>query len=200
MRNIVLLLLLRLAPAWAHGGEDHGGTAQASGGAFPTTFSVAALSEKFELLLRFEPLEKGQAADLRLFISDYATNAPIAGATVTTTCPEAPALKFAVSEKEPGSYLVEGSFPENKKYGLAVNVVAGARADLLLLPGLEVGRKLPVAPGPAASSGSLFSSWKTVLALVGAFALGIGLTALLLRRRAAAAAPAQTSLTYENRA
>ena len=103
---LVLLILLRLAPARAHGGEDHGETAKASGGAFPTTFSVSALSEKFELMLRFEPLEKGKDADMRLFISDYATNAPIKGAKLTVTCPEAPALKFEISEKEPGSYLV----------------------------------------------------------------------------------------------
>ena len=197
---LVLVALLPYGPARAHGGEDHGETAKASGGAFPTTFSVAALSEKFELLLRFEPLEKGKDADMRLFISDYATNAPIKGAQLKVTCPEAPALKFAVSEQEPGSYLVEGTFPETKKYSLAVNIVAGTQADLMALQGLEVGKKLPVAPGPLAAATSLFSSWKTILALIGAFALGILLTVLLLRRRAAA--PVSTSIPpiYENHA
>jgi len=196
--KIMLLLLLQVGPARAHEGEDHGGTAKASGGAFPTTFSVAALSEKFELLLRFEPLEKGRDADLRLFISDYATNAPIQGAKVTITCPEAPALKFAVSEKEPGSYLVESAFPENKKYSLAVNIVAGSQADLMALEGLEVGKKLPFALAVAPTSGSLFSSWKTILALVGSFALGILLTVLLMRRRAAVST--STPSVYENHA
>ena len=197
---LVLLILLRLAPARAHGGEDHGETAKASGGAFPTTFSVSALSEKFELMLRFEPLEKGKDADMRLFISDYATNAPIKGAKLTVTCPEAPALKFEISEKEPGSYLIEGTFPENKKYSLAVNVVAGPQADLMALQGLEVGKKLPVAPGPLAVATSLFSSWKTILALVGAFALGILLTVLLMRRRSAAPVSTSTTPVYENHA
>ncbi|HEX8659988.1 MAG TPA: hypothetical protein VF690_20765 [Hymenobacter sp.] len=203
MKNIflfVLLALLQVGPARAHGGEDHGGTAQASGGAFPTTFSVAALSEKFELLLRFEPLEKGRDADLRLFIADYVTNAPIKGAKVTITCPEAPTLKFAVSEQEPGSYLVESAFPENKKYSLAVNIVAGSRADLMALEGVEVGKKLPVAPAVAPASGSLFASWKTILPLVGAFALGILLTVLLMRRRAAVPVSTATSPVYENHA
>ncbi|TGE25239.1 hypothetical protein E5K00_08625 [Hymenobacter aquaticus] len=197
---LVLLALWQVGPARAHGGEDHGGTAKASGGAFPTTFSVAALSEKFELLLRFEPLEKGQDADLRLFLSDYATNAPIKGAKLTITCPEAPTLRFAVSEQEPGSYLVESRFPENKKYSLAVNIVAGSQADLMALQGLEVGKKLPVAPEAPAAAGSVFSSWKTILALVGAFALGILLTVLLLRRRAAAPVSTSTPPVYENHA
>ena len=199
----LLLLLLALLPggaARAHSGEDHGGTAKSSDGAFSTTFSVAALSEKFELLLRFEPLEKAQDADLRLFVSDYTTNAPIKGAKLTVSCPEAPTLRFAVSELEAGSFLVEGNFPENKKYSLAVNIVAGSQADLLLLQGLEVGRKLPAPPGPLAAATSLFSSWKTILALVGAFALGILLTVLLLRRRAAAPVSIATPPVYENRA
>ena len=66
-----------------------------------------------------------------------------------------------------------------------MQVVAGSQADLLLLEGIAVGRKLPVAPAPPVAAG-FFTSWKTILALAGAFALGVGLTALLLRRRAAA--------------
>jgi hypothetical protein len=164
-----------------------------------TSFSVAALSEKFELLLRFEPLEKGQDADMRLFISDYASNAPIKGAKLMVTCPEAANLKFSVSEKSPGSYLVEGNFPENKKYSLAVNVVAGDQADLMLLAGIEVGKKLPVAAVPDAAP-TLFSSWKNILLLVGAFVLGIALTAVLMRRRPAAPVATSTPAVYEKHA
>jgi hypothetical protein len=202
MKNILLLLLaLMLATgARAHGGEDHGDEAKASAGGVATSFSVAALSEKFELLLRFEPLEKGQDADMRLFISDYASNAPIKGAKLMVTCPEAANLKFSVSEKSPGSYLVEGNFPENKKYSLAVNVVAGAQADLMLLAGIEVGKKLPVAAVPDAAP-TLFSSWKNILLLVGAFVLGIAVTAVLMRRRRPAAPVAtSTPAVYEKHA
>ena len=62
-------------------------------------------------------------------------------------------------------------------------VVAGETADLLLLEGIKVGEKLPVAAAAPTAATSLFSSWKTILALVGAFVLGIALTALLMRRR-----------------
>ncbi|RPD43923.1 hypothetical protein DNI29_22690 [Hymenobacter sediminis] len=180
---ILLLGLLLAGAAAAHGGEDHGDGAKASAPAGATSFSVAALSEQFEVLLRYEPLEGGQPADLRLFLSDYATNAPIKGAKLTLTNPEDASLKWAVTEKGPGEYLVEGQFPANKAYSFALNVVAGEQADLLLLEGIKVGEKLPVAAVPAAAAPGLFSSWKTVLALVGAFLLGIGLTALLMRRR-----------------
>jgi len=203
MKNLLLLLLALLLAtgARAHGGEDHGDAAKPSAGAVATTFSVAALSESFELLLRFEPLTKGKDADLRLFISDYATNAPIKGAKLTVTCPEAADLKFAVTENSPGAYLVEGVFPADKKYSLAVNIVAGDKADLMLLSGIEVGKRLPVATAPALAAPALIGSWKTVLLLFGAFALGIAATALVMRRRRpAATVPTSTPAVYENHA
>lgn len=204
MKQLLLLLLglLLSGAAHAHGGEDHGEGAQAAAPAGATSFSVAALSEQFEVLLRYEPLEGGQPADLRLFLSDYATNTPIKGAKLTLTNPEDAALKWVVTEQEPGIYLVEGEFPKNQAYSFALNVVAADRADLLLLEGIKVGEKLPVAAVPVADTVSLFSSWKTVLALVGAFALGIGLTVLLLRRRRPAV-PVSTPISaaaHENHA
>jgi hypothetical protein len=203
MKNLLLLLLALLLAtgARAHGGEDHGDAAKPSAGPVATTFSVAALSENFELLLRFEPLTKGKDADMRLFVSDYATNTPIKGAKLTVTCPEAAELKFAVTEKSPGVYLVEGVFPANKKYSLAVNIVAGDKADLMLLAGLEVGKLLPVAAAPAAAGPALIGSWKTMLLLFGAFALGIAATALVMRRRRpAATVPTSSPAVYENHA
>ena len=180
---ILLLGLLLTGAAYAHGGEDHGEGSKAGTPAGATSFSVAALSEQFEVLLRYEPLEGGKPADLRLFLSDYATNAPIKGAKLTLANPEDANLKWAVTEQEPGIYLVEGQFPANKTYSFTANIVAGNQADLLLLEGIKVGEKLPVAATAPAVAPSLFSSWKTILALVGAFALGIALTALLMRRR-----------------
>ncbi len=203
MKNLLLLLLALLLAtgARAHGGEDHGDAAKPSAGPVATTFSVAALSESFELLLRFEPLKKGEDADMRLFVSDYATNAPIKGAKLTVTCPEAADLKFTVSEKSPGAYLVEGTFPADKKYSLAVNIVAGDKADLMLLSGIEVGKLLPVAAAPAPAAAPLIGSWKTVLLLFGAFALGIAATVLVMRRRRpVAAVPTSTPAVYENHA
>ena len=203
MKKHLLLLLLGLlwaGGAAAHGGEDHGAP-KASTPAGATSFSVSALSEQFEVLLRYEPLEGGKPADLRLFLSDYATNAPIKGAKLTLTNPEDAKLKWAVTEKGPGEYLVEGPFPANKTYSFAANIVAGEQADLLLLEGVKVGEKLPMPAGPAGAAPGLFSSWKTILALVGAFVLGIGLTAVLMRRRRSEPlVPTSKSAVYENHA
>ncbi len=180
---VLTVLLPPPAPVLGHGGEDHGEAAQASTG--------VALTD--EVLL---PKESQ-------FLFEVRTNLA-RGAKITLQNPEDAQLKWAVTEQEPGIYLVEGQFPANKAYSFTANIVAGDRADLLLLEGIKVGEKLPVADGPAATAPSIFSSWKTILLLVGAFLLGIGLTALLLRRRAVppVAAPVSTStpVVYENQA
>ena len=187
-KNLLLKLLLLLAwlaaparPAAAHGGEDHGDAAKAAPAAGATTFSAVAASDQFEVLLRYPPLKPGGDADMRFFLADFATNAPIKGARLAFTCPEDPKLKFVVTEKGPGEYLVETTFPAKKTYSLTAQIVAGPQADLLLLEGIAVGKALPVAAAPVAAQPWL--SWKTGLLLLGTFLLGVAVAALLLRRR-----------------
>jgi len=182
----------------AHGGDDHG-EARPSTVAGATSFSTHALSDKFEVLLRYEPLQAGQPAHLRLFVADYATNAPVPAAAITLTTPEDAALRWTVKAQEPGIYVVEGQFPANRKYSFAANIVAGSKADLLLLEGVDVGRKLPVA-APAPAAPSPFGSAKNLLFVLLAFVAGVVLTAVLLRRRPAAAASTSTPVVYENQA
>jgi hypothetical protein len=70
----------------------------------------------------------------------------------------------------------------------------------MLLAGLEVGKLLPVAAAPAAAGPALIGSWKTMLLLFGAFALGIAATVLVMRRRPAATVPTSSPAVYENHA
>ena len=184
MRKTLFLLLWPLlvaTTALAHGGEDHG-DAKAATLAGATTFSAVATSEQFEVLLRYAPLKPGADADMRLFLSDFATNAPIKGAKFIFTSPEDPKLKFETTEKGPGEYLVETTFPAKKAYSMTVQVSAGAQADLLLLEGLVVGKELPVAAAPVAMA-QPWLTWKTGLLLLGTFLLGVAAAALLIRRR-----------------
>lgn len=184
MRKTLFLLLWPLLvaiAALAHGGEDHG-DAKAATPAGATTFSAVATSEQFEVLLRYAPLKPGADADMRLFLSDFATNEPIKGAKFIFTSPEDPKLKFETTEKGPGEYLVETTFPAKKAYSMTVQVSAGAQADLLLLEGLVVGKELPVAAVPAAMA-QPWLTWKTGLLLLGTFLLGVAAAALLIRRR-----------------
>ncbi|WP_345232711.1 hypothetical protein [Hymenobacter saemangeumensis] len=184
MRFLLLMLLTFLltgGPVLAHGGEDHGAEAKPSGAAGPSYFSTFAASEQFELLLRYEPLKPGEPAHLRLFIADFATNAPIRGAKLALTVPEDNTVKLTATERGPGEYLIEGSFPKKQAYSMTVTLSAGEQADLLLLKGIDVGKELPHDEHEDAAQPWL--TWKTGLLLAGMFLAGMGLTALLMRRR-----------------
>jgi len=199
MRKTFLLLLwplLLALGARAHGGEDHGDAAKAATPAGAAYFNAVATSEQFEVLLRYSPLKPGGDADLRLFLSDFATNAPVRGAKLTFTCPEDPKLTFQTTEKGPGEYLVETTFPAKKAYSLTVQVVAGSQADLLLLEGIAVGKELPPAVAPAMAA-QPWLSWKTSLLLLGTFLLGVATASLLLRRRRATPEVAPPTPVYK---
>ncbi|AMR29352.1 hypothetical protein A0257_21130 [Hymenobacter psoromatis] len=196
LKLLLLLAWLAAAPAFAHGGEDHGDAAKATPAAGATTFSAVATSDQFEVLLRYPPLQPGGDADMRFFLADFATNAPIRGAKLTFTSPEDPKLKFEVTEKGPGEYLVETNFPAKKTYSLTAQIVAGSQADLLLLEGIAVGKALPVAAAPVPAA-QPWLSWKTGLLLLGTFLLGSAAAALLLRRRRPAPATVAQTPVYK---
>jgi hypothetical protein len=190
MKTYLLLLLLLLSslgatPTFAHGGEDHGEAAKVSTAAGAQYFSVSSASDQFEVLLRYEPLKPGGPAHLRLFLSDFATNVPIKGAKLTFTVPEDDKVQLKTTAQGPGEYLLEGTFPKAQNYSLTVSIVAGERADLLLLEGIAVGKELPHTDEPAAATPWL--TWKTALLLLSVFLAGVGVAALLFRRRRPAA-------------
>ncbi len=141
---LYLVLIMSYQSATAHGGEDHG-AAKAPTGKAVTYFTSMAVSEKYELVLHYAPLEAGEAGTLQLYLNEFATNRPVNGATLQLSSPEDAKLTFAVKPIGPGIYQLTGTFPARKAYSLTVNMNAKPGPDLLLLPGIEVGKELPVA-------------------------------------------------------
>ena len=126
----------------AHGGEDHG-AAKAPSGGVKTYFSSQAVSEKYEMILKFEPLEAGEMGKLRLYINDFTTNRPIEKATLKVSSPEDANIKFEIKPNEKGVYEILGVFPAKKKYSLTVSIDAESGADLFSLQNIEIGKELP---------------------------------------------------------
>jgi hypothetical protein len=180
----LLALALSGASVYAHNGDDHGAAVPLVADS-PRFFTTTAASEKFELVLRYEPLAAHEPAKLRLFVADFATNAPIAHARLTLTVVEDPAVRLAARETAPGDYLLIGEFPHNRLYGLTVQVVGpDGRADLLLLRPVAVGQSIPSTAGAdaAAAPDAAPLPWRWVLLTVGGFAAGAGLTAFFFLR------------------
>ncbi|HEX8546082.1 MAG TPA: hypothetical protein VF691_03915 [Cytophagaceae bacterium] len=166
MKSFFLAFILLLSyPSFSHEGHNDAPAANA-GNLSKGYFSIAAYSNIYELVLRYEPIEKGKNAVMKLFVSDFATNKPIDSAKIVIQSPENTALKFAVKRLEPGIYAVEGTFPEDQSYSLAVNISSGNQADLLLLKGIAVGHKLE-AEGEGEQGNPLFTKNSIILLLVG---------------------------------
>ncbi|MBC7913607.1 MAG: efflux RND transporter periplasmic adaptor subunit [Pyrinomonadaceae bacterium] len=171
-RLIFYLLLMFPVLALAHGGEHHGESKTAAPMA-STYFTSVANSEKYELLLKYEPIKGGQEAIMRLYVSDFKTNKAIDDAKLEITSTEDDKLKFTVKHLEAGIYELSGKFPANKAYSLIVSINSANGADLMVLENVEVGKVFPVAE--TAPEETLFSR-SNILLLLG----GIGLGALIV--------------------
>ncbi len=183
MKKIILILCLLLSAnsqfLFAHGGEDHGEKKpeKITGKNY---FTVTSVSDVFEMVFRYEPIEAGQEIKMKLFVSDFSTNKAIDSAKIEITCPDDDKLKFIVKQTDKGIYTIEGKFTENKKYTLIANISSGENIDLLTLEGIEVGKKLSLAEEdhPQASF-----DWKLLLYISFSFFVGILLTFFIFRKK-----------------
>lgn len=174
--TILFLAIIASLPALAH--EGHGDEKKEA--AKPKNyFSSEAISEKYELFLKYSPLKPGEDVLLTLFVSDYNTNAPIDSATFEITSPEDENLKFEITQTGPGTYSISTNFPEAKVYTFTVNINSKNGSDLLLLEGIEPGKELVIAEELAAAP--WYTSTFFMLGL--GLAAGILITFLLMKAR-----------------
>lgn len=177
----ILLFIIGNQLVFAHGGEDHGEKKKESNKAGQTYFRLSSVSDVFEMVLRYEPIEAGNSAQMKLFVSDFSTNRATDSAKIEITSPEDDKLKFVVKQIDKGTYVVEGAFPENKSYNLVVNISAGDNADLMTFEGIEVGKKLSLPKEEDA--GSSFFSWKMLFVFLGGMIFSLLFLWLFMRRK-----------------
>lgn len=137
-----LVLMCSSLLCFGHGGEDHGETKAQTKQTGKTYFTVNSISEIFEIVFRYEPIKPKEKAVMKLFLADFDTNIAIDKATIDISVVDYPDLKFSVTSSEAGIYLVEGVFPEEKKYNLIANISKGESSDLMLIEEVTVGQDL----------------------------------------------------------
>lgn len=138
-----MLKMFLLAPAFvfAHGDESAGKPQSKT----KNYFTLSAVSDVFELVLRYKHIEPGKSTGLTVFLSDFETNNAVDSAEIFVSSSDDPNLKFSVSITEKGQYDVDATFPEKKSYSLIFTIKAGDKNDLILISPVEVGKELPVA-------------------------------------------------------
>lgn len=175
---IAVLILISYIPAFAHEGEDHGAKkAQVNTGA--RYFSSEVLSDKYEVLVKYEELEANKESLLQLYLANATTNRAIDSATVTVRVLNQPNLKLALLRIDSGIYQVKGIFPANGSYDLQVNINSSLGPDLVQVSKIEIGKKLAI------SETKVHVHWYSnpvIWAVVG-LVLGLLIMFLLMRRR-----------------
>lgn len=179
---LLLSLLLLTVPVWAHGDEPHG---DAAAPAVRDGASVAsALSPAFEVVLVVPARAATSPLHGTLYLADFASNAPIAGATLTLTVPGRPDTLRVAATAEPGVYSVEGPALPTGAQSFALRVVAGEARGLLLL---ALPASTPAAADGASGSRSAAASDAPVpwawFGLVAALGVGIALWLVRLARQ-----------------
>ncbi|MCH8903978.1 MAG: efflux RND transporter periplasmic adaptor subunit [Bacteroidetes bacterium] len=148
MKTIIIILtaaliLIQVAPVVGHEGHDHAGQKKEASTPGGSWFTVNSASEAFEAVLRYFPIKPNEETAMQLFLSDFETNAAIDTAQLTVTCLDDKNVIIEVHYIEPGIYELHATFPEEKEYTLAANIISHNEADLMVLGSIEVGRELP---------------------------------------------------------
>lgn len=190
------LKMLLLFPLWGLGGffcyaqhthadgsthEDHGAEENKKTGSEKMQKSEA-VSERYELVLKYEHLHAEEPVTMMLYVSDIATNRAIGGAKLTVSSSLAPSAKFNVQPVEKGVYRISTTFPRDRTYALTVKIDGESGSDLVLLRGINVGHEEAIEPIESSSPFNI-SSWQFWSLLGGGLLLGILLTYLVMRSR-----------------
>lgn len=154
-------------PAWS-GGDSSDGHTHAAPEPLQTKASApraAAVSEEFEVVAVLE------GKKLVLYLDRFASNEPVAGATVEI---DGGGLQGVAMESSPGVYAINAPTLTAAKHPLLISIAAGDSADLLATT-------LDIAPAPAGVVHA--HGWSEWLVWISAAVLGLAAGALLLIRR-----------------
>ena len=167
------LIVVALAPpAWAHEGEDHSAPAAPA----PSVEAGSRTEAQTDALELVAVLADGQ---LTLYLDDFATTEPVAGAQVEV---ESGIFRAVATQAAPGLYTVPaGPFGPPGRYPLVVSVQVSDVADLLTAT-LEVAEPAAVAEQPRCWA----SPWDVRILAGGAGVLllaGVGVLAARRRQR-----------------
>lgn len=145
-------------------------------------FNTEASSDKYEVLLRYEPIEIGEDAHLTLFLSDYITNKPLDKAKIKISSQEDDKMEFRIEQKSEGTYNIVTKFSYKKDYSLSIEIDGGLGPDLILIAGIHAGKTLD---GESNGNKSKQNNFGLIGLLILTLLIGLGLGFLIQKRKSA---------------
>ncbi|MEZ4905724.1 MAG: efflux RND transporter periplasmic adaptor subunit [Spirosomataceae bacterium] len=175
--------LFFLTPAFAQHDHDHGGESAKVEKVKMQKSEI--VSERYEVVLKYEHLHAEEPAAMKLYLSEVATNRAIGGAKLTINSSLAPDANFIVKPAEKGIYNITGTFPKDSTYSMTVKIDGELGSDLVALKGVTVGHEEAEEHDHEEEAGSPFtvSNWQFWGLLGGGLLLGILLTYFVMRSR-----------------
>lgn len=166
---------------FAHGGEDHGDKKPATTSLSAKYYAAEAVSDKYEILVKYASLAAGKPAGMTLFLSNALTNLPISGAQLKIINPEDAAQAFLVTPIDSGTYALQTQFGDDSKAAkLQVSVDGTLGPDLIQVAGIAFGEEK--VNEAIAAEAPAWLQLKSMVAIVVALIIGL-IVGLLIRRK-----------------
>ena len=151
--TVVIVAMAPTALARAQGNDNTAGGAAAVVGRQVLT----AGSDRYELVLKSDALAPGTKTDLDLYLSDFQTNAPVAGAAITLSLRAVSRELWSgaarPANKRPGVYTAAFQAPaDTGSFIVLATVQRGGDQDRFALSGLKVTTGEPVGRIPSRRS------------------------------------------------
>ena len=171
-----VLLGMTAIPVWSHEGHDHAAPEPVTSD--PHLVVRSASNADYEVVLKYRG-ERGQrSTTARVYLSDFATNAPVSNARVSLRATAPRQVTASAAAVSPGVYEATLPFEQAGKYTLILGIVSSPVAEFAF-QNLPMGEEPAVAeaakaPGKGRPSIWLIGTLLAALLVVGGF---------LLRRR-----------------
>ncbi len=140
-----------------------------------------AVSERYELVLKYDHLHADETGKLMLYVADPITNRPISNAKITLTASLDSKAKFDIQPKDAGVYEVNATFSKERTFALTAKIDGTNGPDLIMLKGVLVGHDASDHAQEEATPTAWYQN--PYMLGIGGLALGMLLMFLLMRVR-----------------
>lgn len=140
---VVICALLVVGPARAHEGHDQ--TASTPTATDPNRIVRSASDGKYEIVLKYNATARPELIHATLYVSDFATNAPIRQARVAfhTTTPAQ--IEAVATQSRPGIYALDLPATKSADYTAIISVTAATSSEFAL-------QNVPLGKAPAVAA------------------------------------------------
>ncbi|WP_428653707.1 efflux RND transporter periplasmic adaptor subunit [Runella sp.] len=143
-----------------------------------------AVSDKYEVVLKYEHLHANEPEKMTVYLADPTTNRAIAGAVLKLSTSLDSKAKFAFTAKEAGIYEVLTTFSRERTFSLTLEIKGSNGDDILLLKGIKVGHdEEEHAHEEESSWKTALGNWQTWAIFGGGLLVGLLVMFLVLKSR-----------------